>query len=154
MKWPYAKMKELSQRRNPDVHLIRWLFQDLLRAFVREKVQGNKKIGQLSGLPAEKHENLPMWPLESQNKSLLELASHTQVSYSSKQRGFWEIHLRPYRIGTVQVLEVAVRTIRLQCCRCILSFAKEYEINTHDTVYFTDEAWFQLVGHIKSEMQN
>jgi len=130
---------------------MRWQLQDLLRVFVKQKVEG-KKIWETVGPDNRKSwrcAGLASKSLQGRvSEYLHHTQTHTQTSYSSTHRAVWKLHLCSYRIAPGQILEGSHIAMRLQCCRCFLSFTKENEINMLHTDYFTDEACFHLDGYI------
>jgi hypothetical protein len=86
----------------------------------------------------------------SPRKSLARLAQQAQVSKTTAWRATINLHLRPYKITQVQVIEEGDYGRRAHFCNWFLQAV-------HDAVldpklrFFTDEAWFHLSVYINDQ---
>jgi hypothetical protein len=81
--------------------------------------------------------------------SLRRRSTELDLSYESCRKAAKELKLFPYRIRTIQELKEPDIIKRTQFCNWFLNFAHKDGIL--DLIFFTDEAWFHLSGHVNSQ---
>jgi hypothetical protein len=86
----------------------------------------------------------------SPRKSLARLAQHVQVSKTTAWRATKNLHVRPYKITQVQVIEECDYGRRTHFCNCFLQEVHGGVLDPKLT-FFTDEAWFHLSGYINAQ---
>jgi hypothetical protein len=86
----------------------------------------------------------------SPRKSLAWLAQQAQVSKTTAWRATKNLHLRPYKITQVQVIEEGDYGRRTHFCNWILQAVHDGVLDPK-LAFFTDEAWFHLSGDINAQ---
>jgi hypothetical protein len=83
----------------------------------------------------------------SPRKSLARSAQQAQVSKTTAWRETKNLHLRPYKITQVQVIEEGDYGRRTQFFNWFFQAVHDGVLNPK-LIFFTDEAWFHLSGYI------
>jgi hypothetical protein len=86
----------------------------------------------------------------SPRKSLAQLAKQAQVSKTTAWRATKNLHLRPYKITQVQVIEEGDYRKRTHFCNWFLQAVHDGVLDPKLT-FFADEAWFHLSGYINAQ---
>jgi hypothetical protein len=86
----------------------------------------------------------------SPRKSLVRLAQQAQVSKTTAWRATKNLHLRPYEIAQVQVIEEGDYGRRTNFCNWFLQTVHDGVLDPKLT-FFTVEAWFHLSGYINAQ---
>jgi hypothetical protein len=86
----------------------------------------------------------------SPRKSLARLAQQAQVSKTTAWRATKNLHLLPYKIAQVQVIEEGDYGRRTHFCNWFLQAVHDGVLDPKLT-FFTDEAWFHLSGYINAQ---
>jgi hypothetical protein len=86
----------------------------------------------------------------SPRKSLAQLAQQAQVLKTTAWRATKNLHLRPYKITQVQVIEECDYGRRTHFCNWFLQAVHKGVLDPKLT-FFTDEAWFHLSGYINAQ---
>jgi hypothetical protein len=82
-------------------------------------------------------------------KSLARLAQQAQVFKTATWRTTKNLHLRPYKITQVQVIEDGDYGRRMHFCNWFLQAVHDRVLDP-ELSFFTDEAWFHLSGYINA----
>jgi hypothetical protein len=72
--------------------------------------------------------------------------------YASKGRALKKhLHLHPYRITSVDELKERDSVTRVEYCRWFRDIITASGEDILDVTFFTDEAWFHLLGYVNSQ---
>jgi hypothetical protein len=83
-------------------------------------------------------------------KSLARLAQQMQVSKTTAWRATKNLHIHPYKITQVQVIEEGDYGRRTHFCNWFLQAVHDGVLDPKLT-FFTDEAWFHLSSYISAQ---
>jgi hypothetical protein len=87
----------------------------------------------------------------SPHKSLARLAEQAQVLKTTAWRATKNLHLQPYKITQVQVIEEGDYGRRMHFCNWFLQAVVHDGFLDPKLTFFTDEAWFHLSGYIYAQ---
>ena len=88
---------------------------------------------------------------ETPQTSLSKLQKQCSLSYGSANRATKILHMHSYKYAMVQETNGPDLAARTTYCKWFLQFVKKEGAAVLDRMFFSDQAWFHLDGHIKAQ---
>lgn len=130
---------------------------DTVRALIARfrrngSVADDERSGRPSILSEEKMEEISRVMTDTPSKSVRRLSAEVNIGKTTAHKALrQELHLFPYKVMAVHELQSFDAEKRMAYCRWFKSLIARRGDDFLHNVFFSDEAWFHLNGHVNSQ---